>query len=199
MTIRRKAQPGVWLIAAVVLAVGCGETESSEAPPPEPEVAEVMAVPEADPADVASVEAITAAVYEVISGPAGTPRDWDRWHSLFLPNARLYPVGANQDGRWVANGMSPEDFVTLADESFTENGFYEIEIGNVTEVYGNIAHRFSSYASYRTEEDPEPFNRGINSIQLLNDGERWWVLTIFWQHEPDAGPIPARYLDSPYD
>ena len=75
-------------------------------------------------------------------------------------------------------------------------GFYEIEIGSVTEQYGDIAHRFSSYASFRTEDpDEEPFNRGINSFQLLYDGERWWVLSIFWQHEPDAGPIPAEYLD----
>ena len=93
--------------------------------------------------------------------------------------------------------MTPEDFVQNTDSVFTADGFYEIEIGDVTETYGNIAHRFSSYASFRSSEDTEPFNRGINSFQLLNDGDRWWVLSIFWQHEPDAGPIPAKYLTAP--
>ena len=35
--------------------------------------------PAADPADVASIDAIITAVYDVISGDAGVARDWDRF------------------------------------------------------------------------------------------------------------------------
>ena len=165
---------------------------------PAAEVAEMPPTPMADPADVASIDAITTAVYESISGDAGVPRDWDRFRSLFAPGARLLPVASQhgQNGRTSSvAAMSADDFATGNTGAFAD-GFYEVEIGSVTETYGDIAHRFSSYASFRTDDpDEEPFNRGINSFQYLYDGERWWVLTIFWQHEPDAGPIPAEYLD----
>ncbi len=165
---------------------------------PAAEVADMPPTPMADPADVASIDAITTAVYESISGDASVPRDWDRFRSLFAPGARLLPVASQhgQNGRTSSvAAMSADDFATGNTGAFAD-GFYEVEIGSVTETYGDIAHRFSSYASFRTDDpDEEPFNRGINSFQYLYDGERWWVLTIFWQHEPDAGPIPAEYLD----
>ena len=172
----------------------------ADAEPAAAEVAEMPPAPMADPADVASIDAITTAVYESISGDAGVTRDWDRFRSLFAPGARLMPVASEhgEDGHRTSAvaTMSPDDFVTRTSDSFAADGFYEVEIGNVTETYGDIAHRFSAYASFFTDDlDEEPFNRGINSFQYLYDGERWWILTIFWQHEPDAGPIPAEYLD----
>lgn len=189
-----------FLPCLLALALSCapadGNGDRAETTPQAAEATMVRQPPPADPADVESVEAIVHAVYDVISGEAGEARDWDRWHSLFLPTARLHPVAAEGDGWTVAN-TTPEAFASSADSSFTADGFYEIEIGSVTEVYGNIAHRFSSYASYRSETDTEPFNRGINSFQLLNDGERWWVLSILWQHEFQGGTIPDEYLDEP--
>ncbi len=177
---------------------GAADDPMADAEPAAAETAEMPPAPTADPADVASIDAITTAVYESISGDAGVPRDWDRFRSLFAPGARLMPVASQhgQNGRTsTVASMSPDDFATPNSDAFAD-GFYEVEIGNVTETYGDIAHRFSAYASFRTDDpDEEPFNRGINSFQYLYDGERWWILTIFWQHEPDAGPIPAEYLD----
>jgi hypothetical protein len=36
--------------------------------------------------------------------------------------------------------------------------------------------------------------RGINSFQLFNDGKRWWILSIYWQHESAEHGIPQQYL-----
>ncbi|NNM34291.1 MAG: hypothetical protein HKO53_14540 [Gemmatimonadetes bacterium] len=196
---RRPVRIGAHVLSALLLAlaVGCGGAGGAD--PQEPEPAQSVAAPTpppADPADVSSPEAIVRAVYDVISGEQGEARDWDRWHSLFFPGATLHPVGAAGEG-WTAASMTPADFVQSADSSFVADGFYEVEIGDVTEVYGNIAHRFSSYASFRSSAETEPFNRGINSFQLLNDGERWWVLSILWQHEFQGGPIPDGYLYEP--
>jgi hypothetical protein len=58
-------------------------------------------------------------------------------------------------------------------------GFYEKEIARRTEQFGNIAHVWSIYESRHNEDDPEPFMRGINSIQLFNDGKRWWIVNIY--------------------
>lgn len=150
---------------------------------------------EANPADVESIDSIIKAVYDVISGDAGAKRDWDRFQSLFYKNARLIPSGKNATTGIVgANALSPDDYVKRVEPVFAKDGFYERELASRREVYGNIAHVFSTYESFRKADDKKPFMRGINSFQLLNDGKRWWILTIFWQGETPENPIPKKYL-----
>lgn len=185
--------------ASLVAATTCAPADpagGAASAEPAPQVAEAPPTFEADPADVASADAIIAAVYDVISGPGDAERDWDRFQSLFAPDARLMPTGPSENGRKAVAVWSPAEYASMAQEgNWFAQGFFEVETGSVSESYGNIAHRFSSYASYRTENDEEPFTRGINSFQLLDDGERWWVLSIFWQDAGEAGPIPERYLN----
>ncbi|HEX6307622.1 MAG TPA: hypothetical protein VFZ69_05500 [Longimicrobiales bacterium] len=151
-------------------------------------------VPPARSQDVESIDAIIAALYDVISGPAGAKRDWPRFHSLFIPGARLIPTGMTQQREVRHRVMTPEEYVTSSGRVLEERGFFESEIGRTTQQFGNIAHVFSAYDSRHTAADPEPFARGINSIQLLNDGSRWWVVSIFWDSERADNPIPDRYL-----
>ena len=87
-----------------------------------------------------------------------------------------------------------EGFIARVEPFFEENGFYEKEIARRTEQFGNIAHVWSIYESRHKEDDPEPFMRGINSIQLFNDGKRWWIVNIYWQQENAQNPIPEKYL-----
>jgi hypothetical protein len=153
-----------------------------------------QSTPTADPSDVESIDAIMKAVYDVISGPAGQERDWDRWRSLFVADARLIPSGPRQDGTNAYSVLTPEDYATRVGPRLEEGGFFEVEIHRVTDQFGHIAQAFSTYESRRTAEDPEPFARGINSFQLMNDGTRWWVVTIYWTGERPDLPIPAKYL-----
>ncbi len=155
---------------------------------------EAPAPPPADPADVESIDAIMLAVYDVISGDAGVPRDWDRFRSLFAPGATLSPVGRSPAGTYGRRIMTPDEYAENSGAWLEQNGFHEVEINRVTEQYGVIAHAFSTYESRRLETDPEPFDRGINSFQLLNDGTRWWVVSIYWLGESPDHPIPAQYL-----
>ena len=152
------------------------------------------APPEARPADVASMDAIIAAIYDVISGPAGEKRDWQRFESLFAPGARLMPTGLGPDGVVRARVLTPSEYAAAAGAALEARGFFETEISRVTESFGRIAHAFSTYESRRTPGDETPFQRGINSIQLLNDGRRWWVVSIYWDAERPDNPIPAKYL-----
>ena len=75
-----------------------------------------------------------------------------------------------------------------------DNGFYEVELHRDVEQFGNIAHVFSTYESYRSKDDTEPFMRGINSIQMLYDGKRWWIINVYWMQESEEHPIPQKYL-----
>lgn len=174
------------IFVLMLFLVSTGTTQAQETSS-QPEI------PEANPEDVKSIDAITAAVYDVISGAAGEKRDWDRFRSLFRPEARLIPLGV-RDGRAGMRAWTPEQYIEQAGSYLERVGFFEIETNRVQEQYGHIAHHFSTYESRHKEDDVEPFARGINSFQLMYDGNRWWVVNIFWQQESEDFPIPESYL-----
>ena len=150
----------------------------------------------ADQKDISSVDAIIATVYDVISGPGGQKRNWDRMKTLFVSDARMMATGKRPTGEFVRRVMSVEDYITSSGPFLEKDGFFEKEIGRKTEQYGNIVHVFSTYESRRTLADDNPFMRGINSFQLWNDGKRWWVVSILWQSETKEIPIPDKYIDN---
>jgi len=157
----------------------------------------------ANPADVESIEAIIAAAYDVISGAAGKKRNWKRERSLFISGARLIPTAkavTNDQGQVSdSNNLAPQildvdAYIARVEPYFATIAFYEKEIARRVEQFGQIAHVWSTYESRHDPNDAEPFMRGINSIQLFNDGSRWWILTIYWQHESRQHAIPEKYL-----
>ncbi len=150
----------------------------------------------ADPADVESIDAIIKVLYDCISGPAGKKRDWERERSLYFPGARLMPT-TNPGGQHLPlepNLLDVEGFIARVEPFFETTGFYEYEVARVTEQFGQIAHVWSTYEAKHSLDEPKPFMRGINSIQLFHDGSRWWVVSIYWQQESDKHPIPEKYL-----
>jgi hypothetical protein len=148
--------------------------------------------PAAIPEDVASIDAIVSAYYDSISAPAGVSRNWDRFRSLFIPEGRL--IAAEPQGANPAAVFSPDQFVRLNAAYFEKGGYVEHDIFRRIETFGSTAHIFSTYETRRTAEDAEPYSRGINSIQLVNDGARWWIVSVMWDYERPNNPIPAQYL-----
>jgi hypothetical protein len=128
-------------------------------------------------ADVNTLDAILHASYAVISGPAGQQRDWGRFRTLFIPGARLMPVISGTEPR--VRVLTPEDYIRRVEPIFAKEDFWERESSRQEEKIGRIAHVLSHYESLR-EPDGEPFERGTNSIQLFNDGVRWWIVSILW-------------------
>ena len=149
----------------------------------------------ADLKDVNSMDAIISSLYNVISGPANEKRNWDRMRTLFIPEAHMIPTGKRADGSFSKRVLSVEDYITASGPVLEKNGFFEKEISRKKELYGNIAQVFSTYESRHTAADEKPFTRGINSIQLWNDGKRWWIINISWQGETPDNPLPGKYLD----
>jgi hypothetical protein len=182
------------MIAAVLLGASA-QAQPANPPAPAPRPNPFVVVTEgpvsANPADVSSLDAIMRAVYDVISGPAGQKRDWNRMRSLFTANARLMPKGM----AGLRSG-SVEDYITASGPQLEENGFIEREIARRVEQYGDIAHVFSTYEA-RNRADGPVIMRGINSFQLVRHAGRWWVVSIMWQAESPQTPIPAGYLSSP--
>ena len=161
-----------------------------------------------NPADVESIDAIIAASYDVISGPRAKKRDWARERSLFYSGARLIPTatvpGKNDvdlaTGRVRPNGglaplvLDVEGYIARVEPIFEKEGFYETEVARRTEQFGRIAHVWSTYESRHDPSEAKPFMRGVNSFQLFNDGTRWWILSVYWQHESSQYLLPEKYL-----
>src|ERR1700750_1939967 len=147
--------------------------------------------------DVSSIDAIINASYEVIAGPAGQNRDWERERALFIPGARLIPtatVPGRNDVDLAPVILDVDGYIARVEPIFARAGVYETEVARRTEEFGRIAQVWSTYESRYQPDDPEPFMRGINSFQLFHDGTRWWIVTIYWQHESEKNPIPEKYL-----
>src|SRR5262249_47400403 len=145
----------------------------------------------ARPGDVDTIEHIIAAVDDVMSGPAG-PRDWERFRSLYYPGARMVPTRRDDKGSVSARVATPDEYATRNQDFFTREGFFENSVANRVEQWGSIAHVWSTYES-RHAKGEKPFARGINSFQLFHDCTRWWILTVYWQADEPAHPLPDKY------
>jgi hypothetical protein len=142
---------------------------------------------------VDTIEHIIAAVYDVISGPAGAPRDWDRFRSLCYPGARMIPSRRDDKGTVTARIFNTEEYVARNKDIFATQGFFESPVANRIEAWDHMAHVWSTYES-RHAKDEKPFTRGINSFQLIGDGTRWWLLTAYWEGEDASHPLPEKYV-----
>src|SRR6185436_15645882 len=98
--------------SALLLAVPASPSLSpspSPTPTPAPAASAAPSLP-ARPGDVDTIEHVVAALYEVISGPAG-PRDWDRFRSLFHRDARLIPSNRRPDGTIDGRAITAEGYI----------------------------------------------------------------------------------------
>lgn len=140
----------------------------------------VGASPVAKPEDVATQDAIIKSLYDVISGPAGQKRNWDRFRSLFAANGRLTAV-VKSNGEWVAVGMTPDDYVNRSGKVIEERGFFEKEVKRKIDNVQGMSMAWSDYESRMKADDEKPFQTGTNAIQMYSDGKRWFILSVLWQ------------------
>ena len=155
-----------------------------------------VAVPALKPLDkdVATLDGILAAFYEVISGGPGVPRQWGRDRTLYIPGVRFVSLGSS-GGRIVVNIYDHQAYVDATDSFFLSKGFFEREIHRTAVRFGNFTHVLSTYESRNTADGPV-IARGINSVQLFWDGHRWWIAGAVWDDERPDNPIPPDLLPS---
>jgi hypothetical protein len=192
---------------SLVVLLAAGSALSAQAPTAAPVKLSSGAIlsqanwPQPKTADVDSAEHLVTALYDVISGPAHQPRDWNRMRSLFVPGARLIPVRIQPGTPDLKTAPSTDvlflnidDYIARASGRMEADGFFEHSVHNVTEQFGNIVSMWSTYESRHALSDATPFARGINSIQLLKYGGRYWIVDVYWDAERPETPIPGRYL-----
>jgi hypothetical protein len=192
-------------VAALAFATTAATHAQIKAPSPNPlpnSIASHPSWPAAkNPADVDTIDHLVAALYDVISGPAGKPRDWDRFRSLFLPDGRLSVIRAATpaaDGKPATNGdvvfLAPDTYVERDDPYFKKNGFFERGIAERTEEFGNLSMVWTTYESRHEASDAKPFARGINCLTLAHAQGRYWIVNITWDDERPGLILPEKYL-----
>lgn len=149
--------------------------------------------------DVSSPEAVVRALYETVQRAPGTTYQWDRFRTLFLSTARLMPNTEQTRGETVT--MTVDEFIHRVDRGTViggaqDRGFAEEEVHSIVERYGDIAHAFSTYQK-RFWKDERILGRGINTVQMVFRGGRWWITSMAWDEETGAGPLPERYRQKP--
>jgi hypothetical protein len=147
--------------------------------------ANAPAQPAANASDLAGIDQAIHGVYDVISGPPGQKRDFDRMRSLFAPNATLKAIGPKG-----LRGGSVEDYIGRNREILEREGFTERELGRRVEVWGGLATAWSAYDG-RTASGSF-HDRGINSFQLVKLDGKWLVASILWQEETAENPLPRN-------
>ena len=191
------------LLLAILASQAWAQQSSTTVPPPsEGSIAEHVGWPVAKNAsDVDSVDHLVAALYNVISGPAGQQRDWDRFRSLFLPDGRLGAIRADAPAttdqparRSDVVFRTPEMYVERDDPYFKTHGFFERSIANRVEEFGNLVHVWSTYESRHASDDAKPFTRGVNSIQIVHAQGRYWLASVLWDDERPGLRLPEKYL-----
>lgn len=140
--------------------------------------------------DSRSPESLVLALYQIVSGPAGAPKDWARMARLFAPGALVTPT--LHGSGFLAAPQRPDQFAELNDRVFGQRAFYERELAQRTERYGHIAHVWSSF-DVRDGLDMAPRARGVNSFQLMDDGKRWCILSATWDIETPDHPLPPQF------
>lgn len=139
-----------------------------------------------------TIDGLMKSLYASISGPAGE-RDWEFFYSLYKPNAIMGAMRMSPQGKMVYSGFTPQQYVERNGPFFEKNGFWEEELHRETIEYGELVHVFSSY-EFRTDNNREEVRqRGINSLQLVFEDGRWWIVSIQWNAERDALPLPKKF------
>ncbi len=190
---RRPTAPALGLVLLLVDASGTAQ-QAAPATPSQAEGGTIrVAVQPPRPGDVASIDGMMKAFYDVISGPAGAPREWGRDRTLYIPGVRFVAIGVEKDGRVRPRVMSHQEFVEATDPGFVKEGFYEREVHRTTWRFGSIAHVLSTYESRRAPDGPVT-GRGVNSVELHHDGQRWWISSAQWDEERPGNPLPKDLL-----
>lgn len=140
--------------------------------------------------DKKTIDACIQTFYRVLSYQANKLEKLDSLTQLFVPDGTLTAAFGQKPLLWTA-----PQFVAFikngAAQGATDRA--ETEVQEHTDLFGNMAHRFSTYSLKVTLNGKPQERRGINSIQLIRQEGRWLIHSLVWDRENDSLKIPKAY------
>ena len=143
--------------------------------------------------DQMKIGELTNSLYSCISFRQGEKPDLARLKDLFIKEGMLIN---NNDDPLIFTIDQFADAIDYQISAGSLKSFSEREIAERTEIFGKIAHRFSTYEARFDPDDPEPLTVGINSIQFIKAGDSWLVSCLVWNDEAEDRKIPEKYISS---
>lgn len=150
------------------------------------------AIPNANPADVNSPEAIVLAGLSAITHDKGSQADWNRFKSLFLTDAKISVLQHKKDSAFMMS-FGVAEFIEASSKHGNENGFKEFSTGNTIEEYNGIATVFQSYVALHGDKQV----KGVNTYQLVYKDNRWWISSLIWTNDQNGVSLPEKYIAKP--
>jgi len=147
--------------------------------------------------EVTTLDEIVKAFYESVSFAAGKQPDYRRLRSLFHKNGCITPPKNEKDKIFhvmdldVYTKNSTENIVITGME---RKGLLQTEIARRTQTFGNMAHVLSTFEVKHSVGDAALLYRGLYSIQLIREDQRWWILSVLWENERTGLQVPRAYL-----
>jgi len=143
--------------------------------------------------DVSTLDGVMKAYYEVVTVKKGGKISFERDSLLHIANAGVGVIQINENRRPQLHYITLRQYHNYADASLEKNGFDEREIHRQVEHFGAVYHVWSTYES-RVVADGPVTDRGINSIELYFDGQRFWITSWIFDAERKGIEIPKEYL-----
>jgi hypothetical protein len=145
--------------------------------------------------DLNTVNGIIHSLYNAISGSSGQDRDWSSFRTLFAENARMYIAVPNKDNNTSLRCITPAEYIERNKTRLADIGFNETELYRITNSYGAGTQILSTYETHFLNKNGEQeITQGINNIQLYFDGQRYYIVSIFWDGNAKNIQVPDRYL-----
>jgi len=135
--------------------------------------------------DAAAFRDITRRLYDVVSGPAGA-RDWESVRALYHPRAMMVRTGIDDGGRPFVLAMTFDEYIDNVTDLLAGIEFSESEVQQTATVFGNVARLASIYEYEYRGTDEIRRGRGVNFINLVNEGQGWKIMNIVWDNERDG-------------
>lgn len=144
--------------------------------------------------DTEQIQAMITELYALVSGPGDKQRDWAREAELFMPQAHMIRTNVDAEGNTSPETIRAADYAENFERKMAGRDFYEVEVHNIIDVFGSIAHAFSTYEAFEDAERTRFLKRGINSIQLYRVDGEWKIAGMVWDDERPGLTVGSRYL-----
>lgn len=162
----------------------------------------------APPEDVRAIRASIDALYAAFCFEPGGQPDWNAQRAAFLPGAiALPPIARGRAARATDIDGFLADFAhAIAAEPIGRTGFHERVLHARIDLFGGIAHAWVAFeglvppagvdAAGGSAAAERMRTRGLDSLQLVRDGQRWLVLSFSTQYASAEQPLPARFAQA---
>ncbi|WP_439880668.1 hypothetical protein ACSX1A_16115 [Pontibacter sp. MBLB2868] len=127
------------------------------------------------------LDQLTKDLYNSVCFKKGEKPDLKKLESLFFGAGKLINNSGNEPKEYTVQQFREDVMQQISEGAF--EAFHEKEVASKTELFGKVAHRFSTYEARFDEADEAPIAVGVNCIQFIKAGDKWLISAMAWDDE----------------